>query len=139
MFRVVIGVDGSPESLRAVTWVAQLAGKVRELQAITVAVYGLEQQTMPYGTAYISDGFLEEWRADLQRHLESDWTKPLRDAGVQPSIRAEEGLPGDVLARLATENHADLIVVGSRGRGHLRACSSAASAMRWRSMRRARL
>ena len=120
MLRVVVGVDGSTESLRAVAWVAKLATTVADLKAITVGVYGIETEQLAYSATFFNDDFLQEWSADLQRHLESDWTQPLRDAGVQPSIRVEEGRVDEVICRVARDEHADLIVVGSRGRGHLR-------------------
>ena len=43
--------------------------------------------------------------------------EPLRRLGHRVEVRAEEGSPAPVLSQAATEFAADLIVVGSRGRG----------------------
>ncbi|MBV8195773.1 MAG: universal stress protein [Candidatus Dormibacteraeota bacterium] len=115
-----MGVDGSAESLQAVAWVAALAKQVDGLEVIAAAAYGLEPSAAAYGGMGLSGDFWQQWRDEIQRGLDGDWTKPLREADVQVTTDVEEGQPEEVLSRMATEREADLIVVGSRGRGHLR-------------------
>ena len=81
---------------------------------------GLEPAATAYGAGLVNDEFWKEWHDEIQRSLDGDWTKPLRDAGVKVSTHVEEGHAEEVLLRLAREQSVDLIVVGSRGRGHLR-------------------
>jgi nucleotide-binding universal stress UspA family protein len=84
-------------------------------------VYGFYPvMAMPSTGVFMSEEWLDGWRTDLQRDLEGDWTKPLRDAGVPVVTRVEQGLASEVLLRLARENSVDLIVVGSRGFGAVR-------------------
>ncbi|HYL70581.1 MAG TPA: universal stress protein, partial [Candidatus Dormibacteraeota bacterium] len=42
MRRILVGVDGSEESQRAVEWVAQLAKELGGVEVIAASVYGLE-------------------------------------------------------------------------------------------------
>jgi nucleotide-binding universal stress UspA family protein len=120
MRRILVGVDGSDESLRAVAWAAELARSVDGAEVIAASVYGLEPAVAAYGAAYVTSDFWEQWRADIKRKLEGEWTKPLREAEVPLTTYVEEGEAAEALLRLARERHVDLIVVGSRGRGHLR-------------------
>jgi nucleotide-binding universal stress UspA family protein len=118
--RILVGVDGSAESLRAVAWVAELAGELPGVEVVAVSVYGLDPTVSAYGAAYLTTDFWRQWRSEVAADLEGEWTKPLRDAGVKPTTLVEEGQAADVLLGLASEQGIDLIVVGSRGRGHLR-------------------
>ncbi|MBV8301267.1 MAG: universal stress protein [Candidatus Dormibacteraeota bacterium] len=119
MRRILVGVDGSAESLRAVAWVAELAKDLHGLEVVAAAAYNLEPSAA-YGAMGLSDDFWQRWRDELQRGLDGAWTAPLRTAGLTVTTHVEEGQPEDVLSRLARERSIDLIVVGSRGRGYLR-------------------
>jgi len=120
MQRILVGVDGSAESLKAVTWTADLARSLGA-EVIVASVYGFYPvMAMPSDGVFMSEEWLDGWRTDLQRDLEGEWTKPLRDAGVPVVTRVEQGLASEVLLRLARENGVYLIVVGSRGFGAVR-------------------
>ncbi|MBV8445627.1 MAG: universal stress protein, partial [Candidatus Dormibacteraeota bacterium] len=69
MHRVLVGVDGSDESMRAVEWVAGLAKDVQGLEVTLVSVYGLEPAASAYGMALITDDFWSQWRDDIQGNL----------------------------------------------------------------------
>ena len=117
MKRILVGVDGSPESLEAVKWTADLAGAVGA-EVIVASVYGMfPSMVMPGAGYYITDEALATWRKQLQEDLDGDWSKALREAGVRVVTKVEEGHAADVLLGLAEANQVDLIVVGSRGHG----------------------
>lgn len=80
----------------------------------------MEPAASAYGAAYLTADFWEQWRSEIQRALEGAWTKPLRDAGLKVETIIEQGEAEEVLLHLARDKEVDLIVVGSRGRGHLR-------------------
>jgi nucleotide-binding universal stress UspA family protein len=102
---IVVGVDGSPDSLRAVEWAAELAALG---DARVVAVHAM--------------GLLEYERADpsgehLRPELEA-WTAALRGLGVdRVERRLVPGEPVGALLKAVDESDADLIVVGTRGAG----------------------
>jgi nucleotide-binding universal stress UspA family protein len=49
--------------------------------------------------------------------FEQDWCAPLKDSGVRFKTRVVDGRPAPAISELAQRVHADLIVVGRRGRG----------------------
>lgn len=111
--RIVVGVDGSPSSIKALRWAirqAELTGA--EVQAVTAWSY-----PNGYGWAPIGDGAVD---------FEGDAGKVLAEAlaevsGMAPGVviksSVAEGHAADVLIRAA--KGADLLVVGSRGHGGL--------------------
>jgi len=102
---IVVGVDGSDDSRRAVAWAAEQAGV---LGATVIAVHAV--------------GMLEHERGDPSgAHLMPDVRVWTTDLDQLPPGRVERRLvPGDPVAALATvaaEEHADMVVVGTRGVG----------------------
>jgi nucleotide-binding universal stress UspA family protein len=59
----------------------------------------------------------DEARAELDGLLAGEWTEPLRRAGVEYRTLVAEGPAAAVIARVADEEDAALIVTGRRGRG----------------------
>jgi nucleotide-binding universal stress UspA family protein len=101
--------DGSPESRRALDWAAHLttsaAGRLRVISVhapIPVAGLGFTAQSVNPGL-----------RQDLKR--EQDAAVAALDGPVEALVR--DGIPAGVLVEVSRE--ADLLVMGSRGRGPL--------------------
>lgn len=109
--RIVVGVDGSPSSMKALRWAigqAKLTGA--EVEAVIAWSY-----PSSYGLAPFSEGAAD---------FEGDAGKLLIEAlaqvsGIAPDVVVEplvvQGHAADVLVR--TAEGADLLVVGSRGHG----------------------
>jgi nucleotide-binding universal stress UspA family protein len=121
MKRIVVGVDGSEGSLRALRWAMVLA---KEEGAEIVAVYALGPvEDFASGAANaVSAGLgmsatLGSWRAELRRVLEQDWCAPLRAAGLPFRAYLEEAHASAGLMSVADREDADLIVVGAHGHG----------------------
>lgn len=115
--RIVVGVDGSEHSEAAINWAVRMA---KGMGSEVVAVFAIAPPV------YFDGGFMapiappqfdEEWRAGMKREFEEQWCKSLRDAGVKYQAVIEDGRPASVIAKVADELNADLIVVGRRGRG----------------------
>ena len=109
--RIVVGTDGSEHARRATRWAADLAAQTGAEVVATHAV-GLLVALRP---GRCRAGSLHE---ELLDRLEGEWTDALRAAGVSVRCRLEEG--GAVTAallRVADDEGADLVVVGSRGAG----------------------
>jgi len=115
LHRVIVGVDGSAGSLRAVEWAV---GLVSETEAELVAVHVLS-----YYVEMRRDVSLETmtlWRKDLEEKLAGPWTQAARRPGVRCQVRArviEEESAWSGLMAAADEERADLIVVGTQGHG----------------------
>lgn len=107
MKRVLVGVDGSPSAGAALRWAARLARPSGAEVIVATAFWPSEGELPPdrYG----------ELAAEA-RTLEGAWSAPARDEGVEWRAVLCEGQP-DVLLEAADAEDADLVVVGTRGRG----------------------
>ena len=113
MSKIVVGLDGSAESARALDWAygeAVLSGA--ELTAVHGWIY-------PYASQYEPRTQMElDAMTELKASLESLGSR-LTEGVVHIHTRLVEKSPAEAL--LDESADADLIVVGSRGRGALRA------------------
>ena len=118
--RVVVGVDGSDRSRAALVAAVDEAGR-RGADVVAVAAYDVaDWRDLP--TVVLPS--VEEIRADVLRGAEEMVREVLERSGhpgvPTPHVRIEvmRGAAADLLVEVAGE--ADLLVVGSRGRGALR-------------------
>ncbi len=114
--KIVVGVDGSDHSQRAVAWCASHA---RALDAEVVAVHAVETPVYPaMGTPYWPVPTLTPVQRDELRDIVAlDWCKPLADAGVSFRVVLMEGAPAPAIIQVAHAEDAELVVTGRRGRG----------------------
>jgi nucleotide-binding universal stress UspA family protein len=114
--RVVVGLDGSDGSSRALQWCIDHAGA---LDAEVVAVHALYLPVMLVPDRAMPS-LLVESDAVVQERAEKDleeWCQPLRDAGTPYRARTAVGAIAKVLDDVAIDEGAELIAVGRRGRG----------------------
>lgn len=116
--KLVIGVDGSDHSLRALKRALQLAD-LFDAELHVVHVVHLPASLL---------GVLSRVPADLdafetvQRKMVWEATAPVLEASGRDVVKVDlNGYPPDTLVDYAKEQAADMIVVGSRGRGELAA------------------
>jgi nucleotide-binding universal stress UspA family protein len=106
---VIVGIDGSANSRRAVDLAADLA----EAFDVDLAVFhALGLMTVIEGEHVPTVGH----RDDIERLLRTDWCAAL---AARPDLRWRAelvyGNPASVLLGMAAEYHASFVVVGSRG------------------------
>jgi nucleotide-binding universal stress UspA family protein len=114
--KIIVGVDGSPESARAVEWCAAHAAS---MDAEVVAVHSIE---LPI---YAASGFgavplpipTEPDREALREVVQSEWCAPMGNAKVRYRVVITEGAPAPAIMAIAEKEGADLVVSGRRGRG----------------------
>jgi nucleotide-binding universal stress UspA family protein len=110
---VVVGVDGSTESVEALKWADGYAAATgAKITAVIAWHYPAAVGPAPAGVApeSISDG--------VRQSMTDEVTKALAEAAMDRSevqVRVEYGHPAQVLIDQSAE--ADLLVVGSRGYG----------------------
>jgi len=107
---VMVGVDGSAAASDACSWAAWLAAKT-DAHLITASAW------LPH-QAEGSPEAMAERRAAAESMLDDEWSRPARLVGVSPRPLLLDGTP-EVLLEAAEHEHADLLVVGSRGAGGL--------------------
>ncbi len=109
MQNVIVGYDGSDEAKRALDRAAALAragAKVTVVGAVGVELHaGRSMGRRDSGEANEVSASLE----DAQAHLKAQ--------GVESQSIEGEGDAGDVIIEAAKESGADLVIVGTRGRG----------------------
>jgi len=105
---IVVGVDGSEGSLRALAWAAaQMPSGGGRL--VAVHAYHPPPGSEMFG---VDPGHTAKVIREITEELESTWTEPARAVGVQPENRLVEGSAGRVLEQVATEMNADAVVLG---------------------------
>jgi nucleotide-binding universal stress UspA family protein len=115
--KVVLGMDGSVESWKAVGWLRRLPEKLRPavIVATVVPPLPLESVRLPARALAVGDqveGFLRR----ESNKLASRAAGTLRNDGFPAKGLAVAGSPAAELVELAGRERADLIVVGSRSR-----------------------
>lgn len=112
---ILVGVDGSDGSRRALEWAAQLAAAV---SAEVVAVH-----VLTYNHEFVRDISLDTmgtWRRELQHDLETKWVRSLVERGVEHRCVLVEGeSPAAGLVEAVEREGADVLIVGVQGHGNL--------------------
>jgi len=113
---ILVGLDGSAGSVRALDWAINLAKSLgAEIVAVHVAQM-LPPAAVSFGIAPIELPLAS--LDDLRRRFETEWAAPLKAAGVRyRTVFETDAPPAPTLIGLAREVHADLVVTGSRGLG----------------------
>ena len=109
MRTIVVGVDQSPSSHAVAGWAGRLAGR---LGAGLVAVNAFVGPA-----AEITPGDWEHLVARREATLARRWTRLATEAGAKVTTLVREGDPRDVLANVADDVVADLVVLGRYGEG----------------------
>jgi nucleotide-binding universal stress UspA family protein len=114
MGRIVVGVDGSDASVAALTWAAEEA-RLRDAELHVVTSFG------PSGSLTLAgDGIawspeifdrMQEHARDVQDRAIGALDEPL------PKLEQEVAMGTPANALLQAAQHADLLVIGSRGMG----------------------
>ncbi len=116
--KIIVGVDGSVASGRAVEW---CAANATALDAEVVAVHAVELPVFVPGV--LGMGRLpvpvvpDADRDLLQEEIEQKWCAPLRAANIPFRIVIEDGASASTIMATSARENADLVVTGRRGRG----------------------
>lgn len=111
---IVVGIDGSEPSQRAVEWCATYAPA---LDAEIVAVHAVDFPAYAAIGPYPVPELTDEQRGDLRDVAALEWCKPLADAGVRHRILLVDGSPVHAISETAKAEDAVMVVTGRRGRG----------------------
>jgi nucleotide-binding universal stress UspA family protein len=115
--RIVVGVDGSPSSRAALRWAvrqAALTGGTAEAVTAFYVPAGVPGYAWGQGPVGVDDA--AEREADTRKALDAVIAEEVApDDRQRVTARVRYGHPAEVLMEAA--DHADLLVVGSRGHG----------------------
>jgi nucleotide-binding universal stress UspA family protein len=113
---VVAGVDGSAESIAALSWASRYAAATGgTVRAVLAWHYPAAAGLAPVGVA--PDAVREETERVMGAQLADAIGKAIPDSAAAAAVEAKlaYGHPAEVL--IDESRHADLLVVGSRGHG----------------------
>ena len=113
--QIVLGLDGSAGAAAALDWCLEYA-PLLDAEIIAVHVLDFGPQYFVPATVAALQPPIGEVRAAHREMLEK-WVQVLRDAGVEHRTKLATGQPAEALEKIATEQNAELIVVGRRGHG----------------------
>lgn len=107
--RIVVGVDGSPGSTRAVDWTGAIA-KITGASVVAVTIREPFLEWTPSSSP-------KNWRRSVEAQIDN-WTAPIAEAGVIVDHVVNRDLhPADGLLGVASARGGDLLIVGTRGAG----------------------
>jgi nucleotide-binding universal stress UspA family protein len=113
--KIVVGVDGSEPSLRAVAWCAKYGAA---LGAEVIAAHAVEVPVYPTAAGFFPmPAYTPPDLEHLRKVVAEEWCAPLTAAGVPFRAEVREGYPANVIKDLAASESADLVAVGRRGLG----------------------
>jgi nucleotide-binding universal stress UspA family protein len=122
---IVVGVDGSPDSNAAVAVAARMAERLgaRLVLAHVAEPVLTYANAVPFGGLSMAGPLAED---ELMAAQEESGARMLEEAATSADIadamqRVAVGLPAEQLVEIAEDEGAELIVVGSRGRGAFKA------------------
>ncbi|KAL9967153.1 hypothetical protein ACROYT_G025326 [Oculina patagonica] len=122
--KVVLGVDASEHSERAFDWYLQNIKKDTDNLLI---IHAQEYPTIPAAPYPYGYAYYEEWQHLVQKsdqqvkELLENFGKKCKDLGMKFKLYKEENnRPGEVICKLAEDEKAQFIIMGSRGVGTLR-------------------
>jgi Universal stress protein UspA and related nucleotide-binding proteins len=113
--KMLVGVDGSESSQRAVAWCAAhataLNANVIAVHAIEVPVHALLPE------AYAPPVFADVDRESIREVLEEEWCSQLNAANIPFDVKVALVWLGAGSLKAARREQADIVVVGRRGLG----------------------
>lgn len=122
---IVFGVDASKHSERAFDWYVKNFCKKETDQAMII--HAQEYPTIPAAPYPYGYAYYEEWQhlveksdKEVKELLETFGTKCKNLELKFKLFKEESNRPGEVVCKLAEDENADVIVMGSRGMGTLR-------------------
>lgn len=117
--QIIVGTDGSEQALQAARVAGEMALKF-QAQVTLLSVFDIASLPLPYQSVAGKLPYLEErHKIAEETHQQAlrSTMQVLEAMDVPHTCRYEIGHPVDTIVRVAQEQNADLIVMGSRGMG----------------------
>ncbi len=116
--RILVPIDFSEHADAVVEWAAHLAAE-HSSEIVLLNVYHLPVEFQQMEGAYLPADFWASVKQDARQQL-ARYGERLRARGLTVVEVAREGYPATVIEEEVERQHADLVVIGSRGRTGLK-------------------
>lgn len=118
--KVIIGIDDSPCSKAALEFAKQARlPKDTRFIVLSAVPIAMSAYSLVEAGGYSLFQEVQEDQKRAHEELAARVERELREAGLVTEGRVETGDPREVILRVATEEKADLVIVGSHGRSGL--------------------
>jgi nucleotide-binding universal stress UspA family protein len=118
--KILVPVDGSPASLRAVRLAIDQARAVTGASLVIVNVQNLATLGLDEGAGLMSAAWIEQEEARAATEALQPAVTICGEAAVPYLTRSERGAVAATIDRIAREEHATQIIMGTRGLGGVR-------------------
>ena len=117
MMKVLLAVDGSENSLRAVSYLIKRASAVKD--QYDVHLVNVQYQLHGTVATFVNGAQLKQYHQDEGMKTLAPVEAQLKAAGVTYDNHLFVGEPAEVISRFAREQGCDEIIIGSRGLGNI--------------------
>jgi nucleotide-binding universal stress UspA family protein len=118
--KILVAVDGSPASARAVRLGINQVKPVAGASLSILNVQNLAALTLPDGAGIMPPTWIEAEEEKAATEALQDAVTACRAAGVAYATRSERGAIAATIDRVAREEHADQVIMGTRGLSNMR-------------------
>jgi nucleotide-binding universal stress UspA family protein len=117
---ILVPVDGSPQSTRAVQLAIDYAKRVAGTGLIIVNVQSFATLGLAEGAGIMPSSWIEQEEEQAATEALRESVVACHEAGVPCATRSERGPVAATIDRVAREEHVSQIFMGSRGLGEVR-------------------
>jgi nucleotide-binding universal stress UspA family protein len=117
MRRVLVPVDGSPSSQRAIDYMIQKRGRYRDPQEVEVHLLNVQHPFPGDVTMFVDHDEIKQYHHDKGVKVLQSARDSLDQAGVPFIFHIGVGDPAQIIAHYAHEKQCDQIIMGTRGHG----------------------
>ena len=118
--KLLVPVDGSPASLRAVRLANKFAMERQQASIVLLNVQNLTMLGLAEGMGIMPAALIEEEEERTGDEALKAAVAACQDAGVRFTARSERGAPAATIDQIARKEKADHIIMGTRGLGAIR-------------------
>jgi len=118
--KILVPVDASPASLRALKFAIALPKGQEPVSLLVLNVQNLSTLNFTEGAGIMPLSWIEQEEERASREVLQEPKSICEQAGIPYSARTERGGIAETIALVAREEHADQIIMGTRGLGGVR-------------------
>ena len=115
--KILVAIDGSAHSLRAVKYAAKLAGMMLAPNAQVTLINVHDDLALRHAKSFVGKTVVEEYLQELSDKETKAARKVLDESGCTYDVKSKTGHVSEEISDFARAKKYDLIVLGSKGRG----------------------